>query len=71
MHKARENKIVVLEDLKMDAPKTKDFTAVLDALRGDNWKTMFIVPEYDTNVYLSGRNLANNKTSCAERYEYL
>jgi len=62
VYKARENKIVVLEDLKMDAPKTKDFTAVLDALRGDNWKTMLVVPEYDTNVYLSGRNLANNKT---------
>jgi len=62
VYKARENRIVVIEDLKMDAPKTKDFTAVLDALRGDNWKTMLVVPEYDTNVYLSGRNLANNKT---------
>ena len=62
VYKARENRIVVIEDLKMDAPKTKDFTAVLDALRGDNWKTMLVMPEYDTNVYLSGRNLANNKT---------
>ena len=62
VHKARENKIVVLEDLKMDAPKTKDFTAILDALRGDNWKTMVVIPEYDTNVYLSSRNLENNKT---------
>ncbi len=62
VHKARENRIVVIEDLKMEAPKTKEFTAILDALRGDNWKTMLVVPEYDTNVYLSGRNLANNKT---------
>jgi large subunit ribosomal protein L4 len=62
VHKARENKIVVIEDLKLDAPKTKDFSAMLDALRGDNWKTMVIVPEYDTNVYLSGRNLSDNKT---------
>jgi len=62
VYKARENRIVVIEDLKMEAPKTKEFTAILDALRGDNWKTMLVVPEYDTNVYLSGRNLANNKT---------
>ncbi len=62
VYKARENKIVIVEDLKMDAPKTKDFSAILDTLRGDKWKTMLVVPEYDTNVYLSGRNLADNKT---------
>ena len=62
VYKARQNKIVVVEDLKMDAPKTKDFSAILDTLRGSDWKTMFVVPEYDTNVYLSGRNLADNNT---------
>ena len=62
VYKARENKIVIVEDLKMDAPKTKDFSAILDTLRGDKWKTMLVVPEYDTNVYLSGRNLSDNKT---------
>ena len=62
VYKARENKIVIVEDLKMDAPKTKDFSAVIDALRGDNWKTMMVLPEYDANVYLSSRNLADNKT---------
>ena len=62
VYKARENKIVIVEDLKMESPKTKDFTVILDALRGDNRKTMVIVPEYDANVYLSGRNIVNNKT---------
>lgn len=62
IHKARANKIVIVEDLKMDAPKTKDLSATLLALRGSNWKTMLVLPEYDTNVYLSGRNLADNKT---------
>src|SRR6201986_1622272 len=33
VYKARENKIVVVEDLSMDAPKTKDFSLVIDALR--------------------------------------
>ena len=62
VYKARENKIVIVEDLKLEAPKTKDFSAMLDTLRGDNRKTMVIVPEYDANVYLSGRNLSDNKT---------
>src|SRR5579864_3582138 len=59
VYKARENKIVIVEDLAMDTPKTKDFTVILDALRGDNRKSMVIVPEYDANVYLSGRNIVN------------
>src|ERR1700722_6633720 len=46
VYKARENRIVVIEDLQMEAPKTSEFTAILDALRGDNWKTMLVVPEY-------------------------
>ncbi len=61
-HKARENKIVVIEDLKLDAPKTKDYAAMLDALRGDSRKTMVVLPDYDMNVYLSSRNLQNTKT---------
>ncbi len=62
VYKARQSKIVIVEDLSMNAPKTKDFSVILDALRGDNRKTMVVVPEYDANVYLSGRNLADNKT---------
>jgi len=61
-YKARENKIVVVEDLKMEAPKTKDFTKVLSGLKGTHRKTMVILPEFDANVYLSGRNLMDNKT---------
>ena len=60
--KARENKIVVVEDLKMDAPRTKDYVAVLDALRGENRKSMVVLPEYNSNVYLSSRNVPNTKT---------
>lgn len=62
VYKARENKIVVVEDLNIEAPKTKDFAGILDALRGDSWKTMVVLPEYDSNVYLSSRNLPDNKT---------
>jgi large subunit ribosomal protein L4 len=62
VYKARENKIVVIEDLTIEAPKTKDFSAMLETLRGSDRKTMVVTSEYDANVYLSGRNLPNNKT---------
>jgi len=61
-YKVRDNKIVIVEDLKMEAPKTKEYATVLDALRGDNRKTMMVLPEYDDNVYMSSRNLQNTKT---------
>ena len=61
-YKARENRIVVIEDLNISTPKTKDFAVMLDKLRGDNRKSMIILPEQDANVYLSSRNLQSNKT---------
>lgn len=61
-HKAQAGKIVVVEDMQLEAPKTKDFRTALTALKGDARKTLVILPEYDTNVYLSGRNLPDNKT---------
>jgi len=62
VHKLRENRIVIVEDLNLTAPKTSDFATMLAALRGDNRKTMVVVPEHDSNVYLSGRNLSNHMT---------
>jgi large subunit ribosomal protein L4 len=61
-HKAKENKIVIVEDLKSETPKTKDFVAMLGKLQGDARKTLFVLPEMDTNAYLSSRNIASNKT---------
>lgn len=61
-YKARESKIVVIEDLKMEAPKTSEYVAILDAVRGDNRKSMVVLPDYDPNVYLSSRNVPNTKT---------
>jgi len=61
-YKARESKIIVVEDTKMETPKTKDFAAMLTALKGDNRKTLVVVPEHDLNSFRSGRNLQDNKT---------
>lgn len=61
-YKAKEGRIVVVEDFNLSAPKTKEFSAVLNTLKGDNRKSLVVLPEYDTNVYLSARNLQSNKT---------
>jgi len=61
-HKAQEGKIVVVEDFNLGAPKTKDFSTVLNTLKGESRKSLVVLPEYDANVYLSARNLPSNKT---------
>ncbi|HLI93906.1 MAG TPA: 50S ribosomal protein L4, partial [Puia sp.] len=56
-YKAKENAIVVVEDLKLEEPKTRQFT---DALKGWNIhgkKVLFVMPEENENLYLSLRNL--------------
>ena len=57
-YKAKENNIFVLEDMQMDAPKTKTFNGVLKSLNLGRKKALFVVPEYDDNFYLSLRNVA-------------
>ena len=57
-HKAKGNSIVVVEDIKLDAPKTKQFTDALKALNVAGKKVLYVLPEYNDNLYLSLRNLA-------------
>jgi large subunit ribosomal protein L4 len=56
-HKAKDNAIVVLEDVKMEAPKTKTFSTILKSLNIGRKKALFVIPEYNDNMYLSLRNV--------------
>jgi large subunit ribosomal protein L4 len=56
-YKAKGNSIFIVEDIKMDAPKTKDFTETLKGLELHGKKVLFVLPDYDDNLYLSLRNL--------------
>jgi large subunit ribosomal protein L4 len=56
-YKAKENAIMVMEDLAMDTPKTKTFVDILGSLNVADKKVMFIQPEYDENVDRSMRNV--------------
>ena len=58
-HKAIDNEIMVLEDLVLQTPKTKDFIKVLDSLKITDKKILLVVKELDENVILATRNLSN------------
>src|SRR5687767_14663165 len=56
-YKAKENAIVIVEDLNMDTPKTKEFVSVLSNLNIAGKKALVVIPDYNDNLYLSLRNL--------------
>lgn len=65
--KAKNEKIMVIEDFKFDAPKTKGYIDFLNAIGLSGQKTLFIVDGVDNNIYLSARNIP--KTFIAEKNE--
>jgi large subunit ribosomal protein L4 len=58
---ANDKNLVVIEDFNFDNPKTKNFVDVLKALELDTKKSLFVLDNENTNVYLSSRNLKNSK----------
>jgi large subunit ribosomal protein L4 len=64
--KAAAEKLVVLSELAMDAPKTKQMLNVLKNLTTTEGKTLIVLPAENNNVELSARNLQNAKTLRAE-----
>lgn len=63
--KAGSAQLIVLENLTLDAPKTKDMVAILDALKAE--KTALIATRTpDENVIKSARNIPGVKTTPAD-----
>lgn len=55
--RAREDKIRLIEDFKLEAPKAQQMQKILVSLNIADSKTLLLVPENDRNIYLSGRNI--------------
>lgn len=55
--KIRDKQIVLIDELKFDAPKTKDMAAILKALQLTGGSLLVATAELDTNVYKSARNI--------------
>ncbi len=62
--RVQDNKLIVLDELKLDEIKTKDFKKVMDNLKVD--KAMVVIGGQDENVILSARNLPRINTAVAE-----
>jgi len=58
--KVLENEMVVLNELTLSAPKTKEMAAILSKLEADK-KVLLIVGADNTNAMLSARNIASVK----------
>lgn len=64
-YKAKDNKILIIEDFVMDEPKTREYASILSNLKIDGKKSLLVVNEPDKNIYLSSRN-----ASCAKVVTY-
>lgn len=60
-YKVIDNSLSVLESISFDSPKTKSYMALLDGLSLGDKKTLLVLPEENTNVFLSSRNLSKAK----------
>ena len=58
--RVKEGKFIVVDELKFDAPKTKEFAQVLKNLEAD--KALVVLNDNDTNVVKSAANIPTVKT---------
>ncbi len=59
--RAKNEQIIVLENITFDAPKTKAFIELQNNLKISDKKSLFILPIENKVVYLSARNLQGTK----------
>lgn len=62
-YKAKDSAIIVIEDINMEVPKTKQVSEIMNSLNLSDKKTLIVLPEYNDNLYLSTRNIPNITSS--------
>lgn len=58
-HRASQGKIFVIEDIKLDEPKTRRIAEILKNIGVYGEKTLLLYDEYDPILYKSARNIEN------------
>ncbi len=58
-HKAKDSAIIIVEEITMDTPKTKQLVEIMSNLKVSDKKALIVLPEYNDNLYLSTRNVPN------------
>ena len=56
-YKAQNNQIMIIEDIKFDAPKTKEFVNITRNLKLEGQKLLLVLAGQEPNLYLSLRNV--------------
>ena len=64
-YKVKDEQLLVVEDFNFDAPKTKDFAAILKNLKITGKKVLLLTSTHLDNVYKSGRNIERVKVLSA------
>lgn len=64
-YKMQDAEIVILEDFTFDTIKTKKMIEVLNNLKVNGGKNLFVFPETNMNVVLSARNIQRTKIELA------
>lgn len=66
-YKAKSDKVTILENFDLDAPKTKSFLNILVALAVQQEKSLLVVDNVNKNLHLSARNIPNTKVVTVDK----
>ena len=66
-YKVKDEQLMVVEDFSFEKPKTKNLTALLNALNTEGKKVLILTGSNDSAVYKSGRNLPKVRVLEAEK----
>ena len=69
--KALEKAIIVVENINLATPKTKEMLSLLETLKVADKKVLLVVKEFDDNLILASRNLQNVVLIAAEEIKVL
>ena len=69
--KANEKAIIVLDNFKVETPKTKEMMSVLENLKVADKKVLLVVDAFDDNMILASRNIQNLVLILAEEINVL
>ena len=64
-YKMRDAEIAILEDFTFESIKTKKMVEVLNNLKVNGGKNLFVFPATDTNVVMSARNIQRTQVTLA------
>ncbi len=57
--RARDEKVYIIDDIRLEKPKTRDIASMLNGMSVHGGKTLLIIDPANTTAYLSARNIKN------------